>query len=248
MRATHRGPVRLSGRPAARSRRSRSVRTGERSRPSPRAGMATIWDLESRSLRQGPFQVTSYAVGVSISADGTMLATAGGTACSSGTSRPAPRSAASETAATPAMSPSARPSPSSRSSSTGTSSGGRRRRDLGCGSPVARHDAAHRRGRCHRLGRRLQSGRPHARDRRQRPARASLGRPHRQAHPRARAERGQCCVGARVQPRRPDCSPSPAATPSRPSGTLPRERRSARGSGPAAASRCSTCPRTDAVC
>ena len=40
--------------------------------------MATIWDLESRSLRQGPFQVASYAVGVSISADGTMLATAGG--------------------------------------------------------------------------------------------------------------------------------------------------------------------------
>ncbi len=41
-------------------------------------GLATIWDLESRSLRQGPFQVASYAVGVSISADGTMLATAGG--------------------------------------------------------------------------------------------------------------------------------------------------------------------------
>ena len=33
-----------AGRPAARSRRSRSVRTGERSRPSPRRGMATIWD------------------------------------------------------------------------------------------------------------------------------------------------------------------------------------------------------------
>jgi len=40
--------------------------------------MATIWDLESRSLRQGPFRLSSYAVGVSISADGTMLATAGG--------------------------------------------------------------------------------------------------------------------------------------------------------------------------
>jgi WD40 repeat protein len=40
-------------------------------------GLATIWDLESRSLRQGPFQVALYAVGVSISADGTMLATAG---------------------------------------------------------------------------------------------------------------------------------------------------------------------------
>ena len=41
-------------------------------------GQATIWDLESRSLRQGPFRVADYAVGVSISADGTMLATAGG--------------------------------------------------------------------------------------------------------------------------------------------------------------------------
>jgi WD40 repeat protein/tRNA A-37 threonylcarbamoyl transferase component Bud32 len=41
-------------------------------------GLATIWDLESRSLRHGPFQVASYAVGVSISADGRMLATAGG--------------------------------------------------------------------------------------------------------------------------------------------------------------------------
>jgi WD40 repeat protein/tRNA A-37 threonylcarbamoyl transferase component Bud32 len=41
-------------------------------------GWATIWDVASRSLRQGPFPVNSYAVGVSISADGTMLATAGG--------------------------------------------------------------------------------------------------------------------------------------------------------------------------
>jgi WD40 repeat protein len=41
-------------------------------------GAATIWDVESRSLQHGPFYVTSYAVGVSISADGTMLATAGG--------------------------------------------------------------------------------------------------------------------------------------------------------------------------
>jgi WD40 repeat protein len=42
-----------------------------------KVGMATIWDLESGSLRQGPFQVAAYAVGVSISVDGTMLATAG---------------------------------------------------------------------------------------------------------------------------------------------------------------------------
>jgi WD40 repeat protein len=41
------------------------------------SGMATIWDVRSRSLRQGPFRVDFGAVGVSISADGTMLATAG---------------------------------------------------------------------------------------------------------------------------------------------------------------------------
>jgi WD40 repeat protein len=42
-------------------------------------GMATIWDLKSRSLRRGPFRVDpTTAVAVSISADGTMLATAGG--------------------------------------------------------------------------------------------------------------------------------------------------------------------------
>ena len=42
-----------------------------------RDGNATVWDVESRSLR-GPFRVdVSQAVGVSFSADGTMLATAG---------------------------------------------------------------------------------------------------------------------------------------------------------------------------
>jgi WD40 repeat protein len=40
------------------------------------SGMATLWDVESRSLRQGPFRVGSSAVGVSFSADGTTLATA----------------------------------------------------------------------------------------------------------------------------------------------------------------------------
>jgi WD40 repeat protein len=41
-------------------------------------GMATIWDLKSRSLRRGPFRVDpTSAGGVSISADGRMLATAG---------------------------------------------------------------------------------------------------------------------------------------------------------------------------
>ena len=41
-------------------------------------GMATVWDVKSRSLRRGPFRVDpTTAVGVSISADGTMLATAG---------------------------------------------------------------------------------------------------------------------------------------------------------------------------
>ena len=40
-------------------------------------GMATIWDVRSRSLRRGPFRVDFGAVGVSISADGKMLATAG---------------------------------------------------------------------------------------------------------------------------------------------------------------------------
>jgi WD40 repeat protein/tRNA A-37 threonylcarbamoyl transferase component Bud32 len=43
-----------------------------------RSGMATVWDLKSRSLQRGPFRVDSTsAVGVSISADGGMLATAG---------------------------------------------------------------------------------------------------------------------------------------------------------------------------
>jgi WD40 repeat protein len=42
-------------------------------------GMATVWDVESRSLRQAAFRVDRWlAVGVSFSADGTMLATAGG--------------------------------------------------------------------------------------------------------------------------------------------------------------------------
>jgi WD40 repeat protein len=40
-------------------------------------GVATIWDVPSRSLRHGPFPVASYAIGVSLSADGRMLATAG---------------------------------------------------------------------------------------------------------------------------------------------------------------------------
>jgi WD40 repeat protein/tRNA A-37 threonylcarbamoyl transferase component Bud32 len=41
-------------------------------------GLATIWDVGSRALRHEPIRVSSYAIGVSISADGTMLATAGG--------------------------------------------------------------------------------------------------------------------------------------------------------------------------
>jgi WD40 repeat protein/tRNA A-37 threonylcarbamoyl transferase component Bud32 len=41
------------------------------------SGMATLWDVESRSLRRGPFRVGSFAVGVSFSADGTTLASAG---------------------------------------------------------------------------------------------------------------------------------------------------------------------------
>jgi WD40 repeat protein len=42
-----------------------------------RSGNATVWDVEARSLRKGPFSVDTYWVGASISADGTMLATAG---------------------------------------------------------------------------------------------------------------------------------------------------------------------------
>jgi len=41
-------------------------------------GTATIWDVESRSLGHRPLYVPGGAVGVSISADGKMLATAGG--------------------------------------------------------------------------------------------------------------------------------------------------------------------------
>jgi len=41
-------------------------------------GIATIWDMESRSLRKPSFAIDSYAVGVSVSADGTTFATAGG--------------------------------------------------------------------------------------------------------------------------------------------------------------------------
>ncbi len=41
-------------------------------------GTATIWDVESRSLRWPSFGVDSYALGVSMSADGTTFATAGG--------------------------------------------------------------------------------------------------------------------------------------------------------------------------
>jgi WD40 repeat protein len=42
-----------------------------------REGRATVWDVKSRSLRRGPFYVEGLVVGVSFSADGTMLATAG---------------------------------------------------------------------------------------------------------------------------------------------------------------------------
>jgi WD40 repeat protein len=40
------------------------------------SGMATLWDVESRSLRQEPFHLGSFAVGMSFSTDGTTLATA----------------------------------------------------------------------------------------------------------------------------------------------------------------------------
>jgi WD40 repeat protein len=43
-----------------------------------RDGRATVWDVKARSLTTGPFRVdVSQALGVSFSADGTMLATAG---------------------------------------------------------------------------------------------------------------------------------------------------------------------------
>jgi WD40 repeat protein len=42
-----------------------------------REGNATVWDVKSRSLRRGPFYVEGLVVGLSFSADGTMLATAG---------------------------------------------------------------------------------------------------------------------------------------------------------------------------
>jgi WD40 repeat protein len=42
-----------------------------------REGKATVWDVKSQSLRRGPFYVEGLVVGVSLSADGTMLATAG---------------------------------------------------------------------------------------------------------------------------------------------------------------------------
>ena len=43
-----------------------------------RAGKVTLWDVASRSLRLGPFSVSKKSVeGLSLSADGTMLATAG---------------------------------------------------------------------------------------------------------------------------------------------------------------------------
>jgi WD40 repeat protein len=43
-----------------------------------RNGMATVWDMKARSLRNGPFRVdASRVIGVRFNADGTMLATAG---------------------------------------------------------------------------------------------------------------------------------------------------------------------------
>ena len=58
--------------------RLRPIRTGECSRPAPGAGRVTLWDVASRSLRLGPFSVSKRSVeGLSLSADGTMLATAG---------------------------------------------------------------------------------------------------------------------------------------------------------------------------
>jgi WD40 repeat protein len=42
------------------------------------AGFATVWDVRSRSLRMPSFGIDSYALGVSVSADGTAFAAAGG--------------------------------------------------------------------------------------------------------------------------------------------------------------------------
>ena len=48
------------------------------SRPAPKAGKVTLWDVASRSLRLGPFSVSKTSVeSLSLSADETMLATAG---------------------------------------------------------------------------------------------------------------------------------------------------------------------------
>lgn len=42
------------------------------------AGFVTVWDVRSRSLRMPSFGIDSYALGVSVSADGTAFAAAGG--------------------------------------------------------------------------------------------------------------------------------------------------------------------------
>ena len=116
-------------------------------------------------------------------------------------------------------------------------SGRRRRRGLGCGQALAGHDAARRRaaGRP-RLGRRPQPRRPLARGRRLGDRRTPLGRPRPEARPRARPDGGRRVL-ARVQPGRPDPRHLRLASPSRLSGTLRPEPRSARSSPPATAGR-----------
>ena len=58
--------------------RSRPIRTGGLLAAGTQAGKVTLWDVASRSLRLGPFSVSKTSVeGLSLSADETMLATAG---------------------------------------------------------------------------------------------------------------------------------------------------------------------------
>ncbi len=176
-----------------------------------KAGMVTLWDVASRSLRLGPFSVSKTSVeSLSLSADETLLATSGQSgvrlwdvATGAARGRVGDGSSAGAVAFSPAAPLVAlvvaaydgdRPDPDEDAGVVEVWNVTRR-------SLVMRPATRSCPGR-HRLRARLHPGRPGACQRRaRRPVRSPLGRREGKAAPRARAERGRRAL-ARVQPGR----------------------------------------------
>ena len=173
-------------------------------------GRASLWDVESRSRLRPPFRVADAAAAqrVSISADGSMLATAGERRRQalgrSHRGRPRTRRCDQVQWADHWSSTRRRRRVQPRwVARRPCLRDGRNRRGLGRPPAHADHRAAADLRRVRRLRGRVQPGRADPRDRRHEHRRARLGRRHRTTAARARA--GQRRRGlARLQPRRPD--------------------------------------------